>query len=83
MPDIVICESDPSLLAILVVLLEDDGFVVTPYATSGALLLDLRLRRVRRATVLFDYYDTTQRHQDLFLPVLVNDPVLQRQHATF
>jgi|GEM_PF-2624111 len=80
MQDIVICETDPSLLAVLVVLLEDDGLVVTPCATSSALLLHLNLRALR-ATVLFDHYDTAHQHQDLFLTTLVNDRALQRQHA--
>ena len=80
MPDIVICESDPSLLAVLVLLLEDEGRVVTPYAASSALLVHLRLRALR-ATVLFDHYDPGHQHQDQFLTTLVNDRLLQRQHA--
>jgi len=71
MQDIVICESDPSLLAVLVFLLEDDGCAVTPCATSSALLLHLRLRALR-ATILFDHDDTEHQHQDVFLTTLVN-----------
>ena len=80
MQDIVLFESDASLLAVFVFLLEEDGFAVTTCATASALLLHLRLRALP-VTVLFDHDDPVHQYQDSFFTSLVNDPVLQRQHT--
>jgi len=61
-------------------MLPDEGFHVTTFGTSFAMLQHLRTRATP-VTVLFDYYEPLYPHQSLFIESLINDPALRRHHT--